>query len=331
MTGQSSGGRKTRRQALAALALAATAPFPGRAQAPRTGPARIAVLSPGVADQRGVFEAFRSRLRELGRLEGRDIAIEFHFARGMERLPELAAGIRAAGADVVVTDGQGATMAMHATGCLIPIVAVAGFDPVQRGVAASMARPGGCVTGVAVLADQIGPKGLELLREIVPAARRIGVFYATIDQPTQDALVARAAALKVELRHIVVTGAAEVQRQLAPSAISDLDGLVQLPGPLLAGLAATIVPILSAIRMPVVFSDRDFVAAGGLAVHGYDIFETFRQLAGYVDRILRGARVGDLPFEQPARIELVVNLATARAMGIELPPLLLARADEVIE
>lgn len=317
------------RRELAGMALATTLGI--KAAFAQQGMRRVAILSPGASETRGTFTAFRTRLRELGQIEGRDIAIAFHLANGAERLPQLARRIHDEGADVAVADGQLASAALHAMGCRIPIVAVAGFDPVARGYAASVARPGGCMTGVATITDLIAPKALEMLREILPAARRIGVVYAAINRPTHIALEERAAALGLQLRHVVVASPGDAATALSPTALADLDGLVLPPNPIVAGLSATVAPLIAAARKPAIYGDRDFVNAGGLAFYSYDITDAYRLLARYVDRILRGASAGDLPFEQPTRIELVLNLATARAIGLQLPAAILARADEVIE
>lgn len=304
-------------------------PLHARAQATRM--ARVAILSPGASEQRSLFTTFRARLAELGHVEGRDVTLAFHLGSGAARLPELAQMIARDGAEVVVTDGQVASAAMQAVTRTIPIVAAAGFDPVQRGFAASLARPGGNMTGFAVISDEIAPKHVEFIREILPAARRIGVVYAAINQPTHRALEARAAGLGLTLRHIVIATREDAERELAAPAIADVDGLVLPANPIIAGIARDLVSLINATGKPAIYGDRDFVAAGGLVFFSYDIDGVFRQVAGYVDRILRGTPPGELPFEQPSRIELVINLRTARASGIAIPLLLVARADEVIE
>jgi len=293
---------------------------------------RIAILSPGTTETRATFVAFRTRLRDLGYVEGRDVAVTFHLGHGVERLPALAQEILKLGGDVVVADGQLASIAMHQAGCAIPIVAIAGFDPVAIGFARSLARPGGgCMTGVATISDVLAPKPVEFLREILPGARRLGVVYGFLNEPTRLALDERAAALGFSLRHIVIRGAEDAVRELAAGALADIDGLRVPASPLVAGLSTIIAPLINAARKPAIYGDRDFVAAGGFAFYNYDIVDMFRQLASTVDRILKGASPADLPFEQPTRIELVVNLKTARANGIDVPRFILARADEVIE
>ena len=323
--------RLRRRSAIAAILGAA---FAARGVAAQQTPARIrrvAILSPGTTETRPIFVAFRTRLRELGYVEGRDVALVFHLAHGNDRLPAMAQEILRQGADVVVTDGPFASIAMHAAGCGIPIVAIFGGDPVALGFAKSIARPGGCMTGVTTISDVLDPKPLEFLREIVPAARRIGVVSAGTREGLRRALEERAATLGFTLRYILVRIPEEAARELAPSALADIDGLIVTSGPINAGLSAVVAPLINAARKPAIYSDRDYVSAGGLAVYGSDIVDLYRQLAASVDRILKGANPGDLPFELPTRIELVVNLKTAQAIGLSLPQSIVARADEVIE
>ncbi|MBL8698197.1 MAG: ABC transporter substrate-binding protein [Alphaproteobacteria bacterium] len=321
-----------RRRAVLITGAGASATFlPSRTLAQTRRIARLAVLSPGTNAQRPVFAAFRARLAELGYVEGRDVTLAFHLAGGAEMLPEFAQTIARDGADIIVTDGQLASVAMQAVTRTIPIVAVAGFDPVRRGFAASLARPGGNMTGFATISDEIAPKHVEFIREIVPAARRLGVVYAAINQPTHRALEQRAAELGLALRHIVIATREDAVRELASPAIADVDGLVLPANPIIAGIAGDVVALINAAGKPASYGDRDFVAAGGLVFFSYDIDDVYRQVAGYVDRILRGTKPGDLPFEQPSRIQLVVNLGTARGTGIAIPQSLLARADEVID
>jgi len=320
-----------RRSAIAAILGAA---FAARGAAAQQTPARIrrvAILSPGTTETRPIFVAFRTRLRELGYVEGRDVVLVFHLAHGRERVPAAAQDILGQGADVVVADGGVAAIAMHAAGCSIPIVAIFGFDPVALGFAKSIARPGGCMTGVATISELLDPKPLEFLREIVPAARRIGVVSAFITEPIRRVLEERATILGFALRYILVKTPEDAARELAPAALADVDGLLVPANAIIGGLSAVVAPLINAARKPAIYGDRDYVSAGGLAVYGYDIIDAYRQLAVSVDRILKGANPGDLPFELPTRIELVVNLKTAQAIGLSLPQSIVARANEVIE
>lgn len=292
---------------------------------------RIAVLSPSTSETRSVFTAFRTQLRELGYEEGRDVVLEFHLASGNERLATLAQAIAARnGTDLVLADGRFAAHAMVSASRTIPIIAVTG-DPVAFGLAESLAHPGGNVTGIATLSTELGAKQLELLREIVPSARRIGVVNVSIGAAAYRVLEDRAASLGVALRRVTLQTETDAERVLAPAALGSVDGLVVPPSSLLAGLSATVVRLINAARKPAIYAERDFIAAGGLALYGHDIDDAFRRSASLVDRVLKGASPAETPFEQPTRVALVVNLKTAKALGITIPQSLLLRADEVIQ
>ncbi len=302
-----------------------------RAQQPPRRMARVAVLSPGASEARSVFTAFRTRLRELGYQEGRDVVLEFHFANGGERLTALAQTIARDGADLVLADGRFAAQAMQTVSRTIPIVTIAG-DPVELGFAASLARPGGNVTGISTMSTELAAKQLEFLREILPAARRIGVVYPSSWTPrVRAALEESAAALGVALRNIVIATPQDAARELAASALGDVDGLVVPPNARIAQLSAAMVRLIDIAGKPAIYSERDFVDSGGLALYGVDIDDAFRRAASLVDRVLKGADPATTPFEQPTRITLIVNLKAAKALGLTLPPTVIARADEVIE
>jgi putative ABC transport system substrate-binding protein len=292
---------------------------------------RIAILSPGTSETRSVFTAFRTQLRALGYEEGRDVVLEFHLAGGRERLAALAQAIAAGnGTDLVLADGRFAAQAMVSASRTIPIVAVTG-DPMGFGLAVSLAHPGGNVTGIATLSIELGAKQLELLREIVPSARRIGVVIGSMGAAAYGALEDRAAALGVALRRLTIQTKTDAERVLAPPALGNVDGLVVPPSALLAGLSATVVRLINAAGKPAVYAERDFIAAGGLVMYGHDIDDAFRRSASIVDRVLKGASPADTPFEQPTRVALVVNLKTAKALGLTVPQAVLLRADELIQ
>ena len=291
---------------------------------------RIAILSPGASEARSVFTAFRAQLRALGYEEGRNVVLEFFFAKGTERLTVLALDIVRKGADIVLADGRLAAQAMQAASRTLPVVAVAG-EPVLNGLAASLSRPGGNVTGVATLAAELGPKQLEFMHEIVPSARRIAVIDVTRDPATYRSFDERAASLGVTLRRIVIRTQADAERELAPAALRDIDGLVLPANAIIGGLVAPLVRLILAAGKPAIYGEKEFVAAGGLIFYGFDIDEAFRLCARVVDRVLRGADPATTPFEQPTRIALVVNLKTAQALGIKCPFSVIARADQVIQ
>ncbi len=278
-----------------------------------------------------MFTAFRTKLRALGYEEGREVTLEFHFAKGSERLTALAKAIASEGVDVVLADGRSAAQAMQAASRTIPIVAITG-EPVAGGLAESLARPGGNVTGVSALVAELAPKQLEFMREILPSARRIGVVDASMSPgAAYSALEDRAPSLGVVLRRIVIRSQVDAERELAPAKLADVDGLVLPSSALIGGLSATLVRLINAARKPTIYGDRDFVAAGGLVFYGFDIDDAFRLCAIVVDRVLKGANPATTPFEQPTRVALVLNITTARALGLKFPPSVIARADEVIQ
>ncbi len=301
-----------------------------RAQQPPRRIPRVAILSPGSSEARPVFAAFRDGLRALGWIEGRNIVLEFHFAHGdAARLTALAQAIARDGpAAVVLADGGAAAAAMQAATRTIPIVAIGAIDVSPGVLIASLARPGGNVTGITTFTSEVLLEQLEILHQLAPSARRIGVVGT--GQARRD-LEEAASSLGLTLRFIGIANSGDVARELAPEAIGDVDGLLVAASPVLAALSALVVGRINANGKPAVYQERDFIDAGGLASYGVDFSAVFRQLAGYVDRILKGANPAEMPNERPVRIELIVNLKTARALGLTIPPVLLARADEVIE
>jgi putative tryptophan/tyrosine transport system substrate-binding protein len=210
------------------------------------------------------------------------------------------------------------------------LVAVTG-DPVALGLAVSLAHPGGNVTGIATFSTELAAKLLELLREIVPSARRIGVVNVSIGADANRALEDRAAALGVALRRLTFQTQIEAERVLSPAALGNVDGLVVPSSAPLARLSTTVVRLINAAGKPAVYAERDYIAAGGLALYGHDIDDAFRRSASVVDRVLKGANPADTPFEQPTRIALVVNLKAAKALGLTIPQSVLLRADELIQ
>jgi len=323
---------KDRRAFVRAMASSALiVPLAAIAQQSTPKVVRIAVLSPGANESRSIFTAFRTQLRALGYEEGRDIAIEFYFGKGQEQLAALAQAIVRKGVDVVLADGRLAAKAMQGASRTLPVVAVAG-EPVLNGLAASLVRPGGNVTGVATLAVELGSKQLEFLREILPAARRIGIVDASkTPGAAYRSFEERATALRVALRRIVIETQADAERELAPAALRDIDGLVLPANALIGGLIVPLVRLIEAAGKPAIYGEKDFVAAGGLVFYGFDIDEAFRRCAVVVDRVLKGADPATTPFEQPTRIALAINLKAARALGLRFPYAVIARADEVIQ
>ena len=277
--------------------------------------------------------AFVQRLRELGWIEGRTVAIEYRWAEARsERFAEIAAEFVRLKVDVIVTGGNAAVAAKQATS-VIPIVFALVDDPIGMGLVASLARPGGNVTGLSVQATDLAGKRLELLREVVPGLRRLAIM-ANVDYPSavlemrELQTAARMLGLEVvpfEIRRAEdIAPAFEALKGRAEALYVVGDALVMTHRVRINTLAL-------AARLPTNFNYREYVEAGGLMSYGANFPDLFRRAADYVDKILRGAKPGDIPVEQPTKFDLVINLTTAKALGVEIPPTLLARADEVIE
>jgi putative ABC transport system substrate-binding protein len=282
-----------------------------------------------------VWGAFIQGLRELGYVEGRNITIEFRSSDGKyERLPELAAELVRLKVDVIVAPaGQNVVAAQRATRT-IPIVMSGLTDPVESGLVASLARPGGNVTGLSGFSTEIVGKQLELLKEMAPKVSRVAILWNPANQSHPLLLrEAEAAArlLRVQIQTLEVRGPddfepafAAVTRERAGALLVAADGMFLLHRARIADLAAK-------TRLPAMYGLREYVDAGGLVVYGPSLRENFRRAATYVDKILKGAKPADLPVEQPTKFELIINLKTARALGLTIPPSLLLRADEMIQ
>jgi putative ABC transport system substrate-binding protein len=327
----------TRRRLLVAVGttLAAT-PFASLAQTPaRT--ARVAWLVAGSPLPGGgrwpVQQALIDRLRELGWTEGANLVLEFrHASDRAERLPQLAAELVALRPDVIVTAGTTAIRALRAATAGIPIVMAGGGDPVGTGLVASLARPGGNITGVSLLGQEIIPKALSLLREVVPQAKRIDLLgnaanpgNAYFAKVFSDA----ARSLGIEGRLLEVRSVDELEPAIAGARA---DALLSLPDPMFYPNVERMAAAAIRRRLPLANSaSRVYTAAGFLFSYAVNDREVYRLAATYVDRILRGGKPAEMPIEQPSRYELVINQKTARAIGVTIPRALLLRADEVIE
>jgi putative ABC transport system substrate-binding protein len=311
----------------------ATWPLAARAQQPsklRT----IGLLGASTASAEGQrIAAFVQRLRELGWIEGRTIAIEFRWAEGRrERFTEIAAEFVRVKVDVIVTVGGAVPVLQQATS-VIPIVFTIDADPVGRGLVASLARPGGNVTGLSVQSTDLAGKRLELLREALPGTRRFAVL-ANVAFPGTVQEMGEVAAAASKLGLDVVTSEIRRAEDIAP-AIDALKGradALYICGDAFAYTNRIRINTLAlGARLPTVHGNRDYVDAGGLVSYGPNLPDLYRRAAEFVDKILRGAKSADIPVEQPTKFDLVVNLITAKALGITVPPSVLARADEVIE
>jgi putative ABC transport system substrate-binding protein len=290
------------------------------------------------ASDSGRSEAIRLALRELGYIEGQNIATEYRYTEGkLDRLPALAAELVRLKVDlIVIAAADTAVRAAKNATKTIPIIMVgAGLDPVEAGYVESLARPGGNVTGITNLSGELGGKRLELLKEAVPKVSRVAVLFdpATPDgvHDVKEVLPVAAGALRLTLRSWEVRAAEDFDKVFAAISKWRPDGLyVPRRSPLMRANENRIVGFGLKNRLPSAYSDRVFVDAGGLMSYGADPADSYRRVAVYVDKILKGAKPGDLPVEQPTKFELVINLKTAKQIGLTIPQKVLARADRVI-
>src|ERR1700682_1782063 len=277
--------------------------------------------------------AFVAHLRELGWIEGRTIAIEYRWSEGRpERYAEIAAEFVRLKVDVIVTVGSAVPIVKQATST-IPIVFAVGIDPVGSGLVTSLAKPGGNVTGLSIQSNELPGKRLELLREVIPQLRRLAImFNADNTQPVLEMGETQAEARRLGLE--VAIRAIRRLEDIAP-AFQDLktqaDAVYVAVDQLIVANRTRIIAAALSERLPTIFSTRDFVKAGALISYGPNYSDLFRHSADFVDKILRGTKPSDIPVEQPTKFELVINLTTAKTLGLTVPPSLLARADEVIE
>jgi putative ABC transport system substrate-binding protein len=325
-----------RRKFLATLGSAAAWPLAARAQQPG-GMRRIGVLMPAASDNQqyqAYLAAFLQGLQQLGWTDGRNVRIDIRWgADDAERVRKSAAELVALGSDVVLTAGSPTTGPLLQATRTVPIVFVTVADPVGAGFVESLAQPGGNATGFASYEYGISGKWLELLKEIAPGVKRAAVIrtLATAAGPGQfGAIQAAASSLGVEVSPIDVRDAAEIERAITRFARSSNDGLIVTGGSAF-NHRELIITLATRHRLPAVYSDYIFVTEGGLMSYGPDRLDQFRRAAGYVDRILKGEKPTDLPVQAPTKYELVINLKTAKALSLQVPPTLIARADEVIE
>jgi putative ABC transport system substrate-binding protein len=295
---------------------------------------RIGILSPAERPDTKIFDAFREGLRDLGYVDGENITIEYRLAAGdYSRLPTLAGELVRFPVDVIVTDGQISTLVAHEATRTIPIVGGVGSDPVAAGLAKSFAHPGGNVTGFSPFGPELSAKRLQLLKETIPAISRVAALWNPAEGPlglrsTEEA----ARTLGVHLRPVEVTTPEEIAAGFEAVGASGAEAVVIAPVGMFWNQRARIVALAAKHRMPAIYPEREYVDDGGLLAYGRSVPDLWQRVsAGYVDKILKGAKPGDLPIEQPTRFELVVNLKTAKALGLTIPPSILARADEVIE
>ena len=283
-----------------------------------------------------MFRAFRDEMQKLGQAEGQNYSLEFRLARGEPgRLHRDAAEFAQMPVDVIVTDSGAASIAAQKATATVPIVMAVISDPVELGLVASLARPGGNVTGFSIISPQLGSKRLGLLREAIPETRLVGVLVNPESAATGAQQVAPINDAAIVLGLDLAVGQAS-SAETIPNAIDRLiarrvTALMVVGDAVFFAQRKLIVERANANRLAAVYPEREFAEAGGLLSYGPNISENFRRAAGYVARILKGEKPAELPVEQPAKFELAINLGTAKALGLQLPATLLARADEVIE
>ena len=313
--------------------LLSTAPS-ATAQQPARVP-RIGYLTGATPDgQSARIEAFRQGLRDLGYIEGKNIIIEYRYAEEkLERLPALAAELVRLKVDVIVTGGGGNTRAAKESTTTIPIVMAQDTDPVGNGFVASLARPGGNITGLSNLSPEITGKQLELLKEIIPKLFRVAVLGASTNlanTPRLRETELAAGALKVKLQYLAVLSPKDIETAYRAASKGLADAVLVLPGSIFNSNRPQLVDLAVKSRLPTIYSHSQYVVQGGLMTYGASLPDLDRRAATYVDKILKGAKPGDLPVEQPTKFELLINLKAAKQIGLTIPPNVLARADRVM-
>ena len=304
---------------------------------------RIGVLSPGSPPGAGrnptdlavLFGAFRESLRELGYVEGQNIKIESRWAEGnYDRLPSLAADLVRLKVDVIVTYGTPASQAAKRATGTIPIVMAAIIDPVASGLVTSIARPGGNLTGQSMMSPDLVAKQLEILKEVVPKVSRVALLHNPAnpgDAPQVRHAQDAAGALGVRLQPLGARGPAEIDSAFAAMTNEQASAVIVVVDAVLQENRTRITDLAARHRLPAVYGLSEYAAVGGFLAYGPNRLDMFRHAVTYVDKILKGAKPGDLPIEQPQKFELIVNLRTAKALGLTIPQGLLLRADQVIE
>jgi putative ABC transport system substrate-binding protein len=300
--------------------------------------ARIGFLVTSLAASPRWTESFHQGLRDLGYVEGRNVVIEYRDAEGKaDRLPALAAELVALKVDVIVASGTPAALATKQATSTLPIVFTAVADPVTSRLVTSLAQPGGNVTGLSVLAPELVGKCLEQLKQAVPGVSRVAVLWQpggvgdrTEREMLKEAEVA-ARALGMRLQFVEARGPEDFDRAFSEMTRARAGALAVLTSSMLFGERRRLVDLAAKNRLPAVYPWREGVDAGGLMAYGPDLADLLRRAATYVDKILKGAKPADLPVEQPTKFELVINLKTAKALGLMIPQSLLGRADEVIQ
>jgi putative ABC transport system substrate-binding protein len=322
-----------RRDFLGVLGGAAVAwPLAARAQQPNRIP-RVGVLASASATS-PIEDAFRQGMRDLGYVEGQNVVLEYKDAAGRtDAFPQLAAELIAAKVDVIFASGSEATSVVRSQTKGIPIV-MTSTNPVGLGFVASLARPGGNITGLSILGPEVSAKRLELLKDLIPGIAKVAACWNPNDPSARFSLKeteAAGEALMVKLQILETRDVGAFDGAFQAAVKENAKAVILLPAPLMTRNAGRIASIAMQYRLPSLFYSGDAAKAGGLISYGASLIDIYRRAAYFVDRILKGANPADLPVEQPTKFELVINLKTAKALGLTVPSTLLARADEVIE
>jgi putative ABC transport system substrate-binding protein len=330
--------RGNRRSFLIGAGALVAAPFAAHPQPPGKH-ARIGFMAIDLAGNPRGTDAFRADLRSFGWVEGRNLTIDLRDAKGhWERLPALAAELVARNVDVIVAPNVLATRAAMQATSAIPIVFAGVTDPVADGLVASLARPSGNVTGLSGLGSELAGKRLELLKEVVPKATRVAILWQSSgsgERVSQGGMLSEAQrvsqALKVSILPIEARDPGEFERAFADMAKARVDALVVIGNPVYFAARSQLTDLAARHRLPAIYGSRQYVDAGGLMAYGPSLADLVRRTATYADKLLRGAKAGELPVEQPTKFELLVNLKPAKALGLKIPQSVLTRADEVIQ
>jgi putative ABC transport system substrate-binding protein len=317
------------------LFLGTAVSVPGVVRAQQRAIPVIGVLRSGSRDPNSPFAAaFRQGLGEAGYVEGQNVAIKYYSAEGYDRLQAFFAELVGSGVDVIATSGMPSALAAKSATSRTPIVFLVGTDPVASGLVASLARPGGNLTGTTIMATELMPKRLELLSELVPQIGVIALLVNPNNASTEPQIrdVQEAAGTKgVRLRILKASTESEIDAAFATLDQLHAEALLVGTDPFFFNRRQQLVALASRHAIPAIYEFRDFIADGGLISYGPSLAGTWRQVGNYVGKILKGANPADLPIQQPTKFELVINHATAKALGLTIPQSILARADEVIE
>jgi putative ABC transport system substrate-binding protein len=321
---------KRRSVVIAGLAALLLAPERSTGQQPQSKIPRVGILTVADSERVPMFDAFREGLRDLGYVEGRNIILEFRLARGNLSLgPQLAAELVALPVDVIVAEG----LTVDTTD-RIPIVSPVMMNPVERGFASSLARPGGNITGFTLMHTELNAKRLELLRTAFPHITAVTALVNPSAPAHKLAFEQTETATRLLGLGSVARAEAEsaaALRALRPAVFSGASAVIVVPDGLFYSYRREIVALVNAAHLPAIYPEREYADDGGLMSYGANVSDNFRRAADYVDRILKGANPADLPIQEPVKFDFVVNQKTAAALGLTIPPSILARADEVIE